>query len=387
MYNVLWIDDLYETPDMVQFAIEAEHEDIMLEGYTSFEEGFEVLEKRLVDFDGILLDGLFFEKKGQVAGTEDIHGIGLAIGKINELKSKKYFPWFVLSGQDKFTKGENDILKSNKAKCYDKSNPADVVKLFAEMKQEMSQQPTTQLKLKYNALLEVCADQFLGPDHFFRLFSLIEHLESGLNTRGGEDKLTAMRKMVEGVFKKLADYEVIPGQFVGSKGWINGAHHFLSGNHPDYVREMEIIPPIVCTNIERLLDVIQDGSHAYGALKLEVDDYMRNGQSDFFFRSTVYQLFDLLLWFKTFLANNTDLDSNKARWKAKLAHGEWILGRVIKINDKGYGLFQPENTRSTISIPPYMLTLNGISLNDRVKVITKPGPDDTKPHIDKISSI
>ena len=83
------------------------------------------------------MDGLFFEKKGQEAGTEDESGIGMAIAKINELKSKKVFPWFVLSGKDKFNKGENSLLKANKAKCFDKTNPTDVVNLF-EVSQMLS---------------------------------------------------------------------------------------------------------------------------------------------------------------------------------------------------------------------------------------------------------
>ena len=61
-------------------------------------------------YDVILLDGMFFEKKDQEIGTEDESGIGMAIRKINQLSSKKAFPWFVLSGKDKFTKSENMLL-------------------------------------------------------------------------------------------------------------------------------------------------------------------------------------------------------------------------------------------------------------------------------------
>ena len=41
MYKVLWIDDQYKDTEMIQFAIEADNEGLMLEGYASFEEGFE----------------------------------------------------------------------------------------------------------------------------------------------------------------------------------------------------------------------------------------------------------------------------------------------------------------------------------------------------------
>ena len=71
MYKVLWIDDQYQDAEMVHFAIDAENEGLLLDGYSSYEEGFEVLEKNLEQYDIILLDGLLFEKKGQEVGTED----------------------------------------------------------------------------------------------------------------------------------------------------------------------------------------------------------------------------------------------------------------------------------------------------------------------------
>ena len=156
MYNILWIDDQHNDPEMIQFAIEAENKGLVLEGYESSEEGFIALENKFEYFDLILLDGLFFEKKGQERGTEDESGIGSAIAKINELRARKIFPWFVLSGKDKFTKGENTLLKANKAECYDKTNPSDVEKLFNDMRSAAIKQPDTQLKHKFASLLEIC---------------------------------------------------------------------------------------------------------------------------------------------------------------------------------------------------------------------------------------
>lgn len=317
MYRVLWVDDQHKDAGMIQFVIEAKNNGLILESYSSFEEGFDALERKIEHFDAILLDGLFFEKKGQESGTEDESGIGMAIAKINELKSRKIFPWFVLSGKDKFTKGENSLLKANKANCFDKTNPTDVVKLFEEMKTAARQQPEAQLKDRYHELLEICSDKIIGQAHFSRLFKLVKYVENGTKVEGGEDVLNAVRKIVEGLFNVLAQKQIIPNELVGEKGWINGSSLFLSDKHNDYVIQTEIIPPLVAFNIHRLLDIIQDGSHAYGELKYKVDKYMRDSQSDYFFRSTVFLSFDLLIWFKQFIENNTDKDTNKARWSKK----------------------------------------------------------------------
>jgi len=385
MYKALWIDDQYNDAEMIQFAIEADNEGLLLEGYPSFEEGFEVLERNLEHFDIILLDGLFFEKKGQEAGTEDESGIGMAIAKINELKSRKVFPWFVLSGKDKFTKGENSLLKANKAKCFDKTNPSDVVKLFEEMKLAASQQPDAQLKHKYTYLSKTCSDQLLGPEHFSRLFALIKHIENVEKLANTEDMLNPIRKIIERMFKRMAEKGIIPEAIISNKGWINGSSLFLANKHSDYEHLSEITPPIVSENIYRLLNIIQDASHGDGELKLKVDQYLKTAQSDFLYRSCVFLLLDLLLWFKEFVENNGDKDTNKARWKSKVSNSDWITGTVTRIAENGWGTFQPDNAHATISIPPKMVSDNGLHETDSIKVIAEPSPDGTKTFIKAIS--
>ncbi|MFN9111889.1 MAG: hypothetical protein ACK5XN_17635 [Bacteroidota bacterium] len=381
MYKVLWIDDQHKDSEMLQFAIEADNEGLFLEGYSSFEEGFEVLERKPEYFDLILLDGLFFEKKGQVSGTEDESGIGMAIARINELKSRKVFPWFVLSGKDKFTKGENSLLKANKARCFDKTNPTDVVQLFADMKAAAREQPDAQLKYKYAHLLEVCSEQFLGTEHFARLIALIKQVESADKLVNTEDLLNPIRKIIERVFTRMAENGIIPQAIIDNKGWINGASKFLANKHQEYEHVSEIAPPLVRESIHRLVNVIQDASHGEGELRLKVDQYLKNASSDYFHRSCVYLLFDLLLWFKAFIESNPDHESNKARWKDKVNSGDWITGTVSRIANDGWGTFQPENSNFPLSILPKMVIEHTLNANDSIKVLTEPSPDGTKTFI------
>ncbi|MFA5229025.1 MAG: hypothetical protein WC446_04690 [Candidatus Paceibacterota bacterium] len=384
MYRVLWIDDQYQDESMIQFAIEAENEDLLLDGYSSFEEGFEALERNLEHYDVILLDGLFFEKKGQEAGTEDESGIGMAIKKIYELKSRKVFPWFVLSGKDKFTKGENTLLKANKANCYDKTKPSDVVKLFEEMKLAASQQPDAQLKYKYSELLEVCSDKLLGSENFTSLFALIKHVENLEKISNTGDMLAPIRKTIERMFTRMAEKGIIPEAILSNEGWINGSSKFLANKHSDYEHVSEITPPLISENFYRLLNITQDGLHGDGALRFKVDNYLKATQSDFLYRSCVYLLFDLLIWFKEFMENNSDNDTNEARWKRKVCIGDWITGTVSRVAENGWGTFKPDNDIKLIGIPPPMLKDNDIKEGDSIKVITMPSDDSKKTHIKDI---
>jgi hypothetical protein len=101
IYNVLWIDDEHDHPEMETFIIQAETMGITLNGYSNFKEGFIALKANLNHFDVILLDALFLED--EKSETVSKKGLGASIAKINELKNKKTFPYFVLSGQPTFT--------------------------------------------------------------------------------------------------------------------------------------------------------------------------------------------------------------------------------------------------------------------------------------------
>ena len=375
MFKVLWIDDQYKDAEMIQFAIEADNEGLLLEGYPSFEEGFEALERKQEHFDVILLDGLFFEKKGQEVGTEDESGIGMAIARINELKSKKVFPWFVLSGKDKFTKGENSLLKANKARCFDKTNPSDVVRLFEEMKAAANQQPDAQLKHKYAQLLEVCSDQLLGPEHFSRLFAIIKHIENVEKLANTEDMLNPIRKIIERIFRRMGEQGIIPETIRANKGWINGSSLFLANKHSDYEHLSEITPPLISENIHRLLNIIQDASHGEGELKLKVDQYLKSAQSDYLYRSCVFLLFDLLIWFKEFMDNNGDIDTNKARWVKtnNTLKEEIFIGELRQDNEWNYYVGN--------HILPYTKVHNVYAIGTSIRITSSIINTKTKPHL------
>ena len=383
MYKILWIDDQHRDEEMIQFIIDADNEGLKLEGYSSAEEGFEVLESNLERFDAILLDGLFFEKKDQDAGTEDESGIGLAIAKINELKSKKVFQWFVLSGKDQFTKSKNSLLTANKVRCYDKTNPTDVVELFLQLKSAAENQADTQLRHKYSQVLELCNDPYLGNNQFGRLFNLIKVIENVEPLQNTGDMLNPLRKILEGVFTRMSKLGIIPDQIVSNNGWINGSSLFLSNRHNDYECLVEIVPPLIAENLHRLLNITQDASHSEGTLKLKVNDYLKDKKNDYLYRSCIYLLFDLLSWFKTFADIHTDIVQNKALWRKK--EGDWIFGIVTKIQPNGYGTFTQDNSTQTLGIKPDLVKQHLLLGGERVKVTTKLSSDGNKTHIKELS--
>ena len=145
-YNILWIDDEHDHPEMEPFMIQAETFGIILNGFSNFKEGFANLNENLNHYDAILLDALFLENEN--SETVNKKGLGASIAKIHQLKSKKVLPFFVLSGQPTFTEKENDILEANNLKCYNKKNLEDVKKLLHDMRAEADMQIDLQIKRK-----------------------------------------------------------------------------------------------------------------------------------------------------------------------------------------------------------------------------------------------
>jgi CheY-like chemotaxis protein len=311
-YRVLWVDDQHNDSEMIQFIIEAEGEGLLLEGFASFEEAFENLQKNLEQFDAILLDGMFFEKKGQVAGTEDEVGIGMAIAKIYELKSEKAFPWFVLSGKEQFTRGRNSILTANKKRCFDKTNPKDVVDLFSVLKVEADQQEDTQIKHKYHKVFEVCTDKYLGTDSAKSLIDLLKSIENQQISQSTENKFNGIRKIIEKLFAAFNRIGVLPDNVFKGGGWLNNSCKFLSCSHSAYKFNGEILHPTIAFLLKNVLQLIQDGSHSQGDLKLKVDQFVKGQATSYLFNSIVFQLLDIIIWFKEFVDCNGDIAKNEA---------------------------------------------------------------------------
>jgi hypothetical protein len=383
-FTVLWIDDEHNDTKMLPFILEAEGEGLILEGYKSFEEGFDILEKNLNRYDAILLDGMFFEKKDQVSGTEDETGLGMAIAKLNELKARKFFPWFVLSGKVEFTKSNNSIIKANKARCFDKTNPKDVVDLFVTIKETTANQGDTKIKYKYNRVLQVCSDKYIGEKHFDRVLKLIKDLENNISTENPEDLLNPLRKIVEAIFSMLGKIGVIPDEILKSQGAINKSSLFLSSKHKEYKYNRVVVPPIIGENIYRLLNILQDASHAEGELKLRVDDYLKFSGSDYLYKSCILTTLDLLVWVRDFADKNPDKNTNLTFWSKVNKDTEWISGKVVQIAANGFGTFKSDVDLKTISITPKQIHEYVLKESDLIKVKAAPSPNGLKTYIKEV---
>lgn len=297
-YNILWVDDQHNDDEMIQFKIFAENEGIILVGFASFEEAFNVLQSRLHFFDAILLDGMFFEKKDQLSGTEDEIGLGMAIAKINELKPQKIFPWFVLSGKDQFTKSKSSILIANKKRCFDKTNPQDIIDLFHEIKEEANQHPDTQIRHDYHEIFEMFSLNFLPLEVEEQLLELIK-LPLPSSRAEIKGMLSNIRSIHESCLLKLEEINVIPDSQVS----FNNIVKHLSGNKipaSNYQPTTKEYQNDAIENLNKWLH-FTCGKYIHNLRDENYNGYMI---SKYAVESLRFGILEILLWFKKVYEEN-----------------------------------------------------------------------------------
>lgn len=229
------------------------------------------------------------------------------------LRPKKYFPLFVLSAQ--LTKDENQGLKEYIGESHIYVKSKDEERLIENIKKSVVELPDYIFRKKYANVLSVFKDKHLGEKHYDRIFKLIKWIESSKDIDDTEDELTKIRKILEAIFHSLSKHGLVPSEITSAKGWLNGTSLFLSNKHYRYIQLQPYIHPTVSDSIFRLLNIIQDGSHVEGELKLRVDEHIQLNQCDYLFKSCTLLLFDIIIWYKKICQSFPDVATNKTLWK------------------------------------------------------------------------
>jgi len=274
-------------------------------------------------------------------------------------------------------------------KCYKKG--LEVGLLFDAVIEGAENLRDTQIRHKYPKVFELCSPKYIGEDSSAVLLTAIKSIEQGIPDINFKDSFTPIRKILERLFTKLNKLSIIPDEIFAEKGCVNKSSLFLAGRHEKFSINEGLIHPVICSLLHSFLQITQDSSHDNDHLRLKVSQFVDEMQTQYLFQASLFQLFEILIWFKNFIDNHPDPDQNKKLW-SEIAHdplpGEaWIPGIVSRIAENGFGTFQPDNHSKSLSIMPYSITLNNLNENDKIEITTKPDPTGTKTHIDQIRKI
>jgi len=356
IYNILWIDDEHESLSGLKGR--AKRNDIHLIPFKSLEGGMSELERNYPQYDGVLLDAKFFESEDDEAGTEDTEASFRAKERI--LRLPKKFEIFVLTGQAEAF--ESKMYKKAFPNVYQKGKDSEVERLFVEIKQAAENQEDTQLRHEYQRVFDVCSERYIGElagQDLLVLLKVGENLDIGVN-------FPDVRKIVEDIFIAFAKYNLLPRDFVSPQISLTASSKFLAGKkysgdlftEKGYEHEAEThIPSHIADSIKNILLITQPGAH-----RSDVDRHVKSVRTCYLFKSVVFQLLDILIWFKMYVDSNPKTENwvkvNSDSEETGVVENEetWILGTVINHNSqKGFAFFAPSGGGDNYYIPAHLV--------------------------------
>lgn len=359
-YNILWIDDEHETLSGTKGR--AKRNGINLIPYKSLDGGMSELERNYPYYDGVLLDAKFFENEDDEAGSEDTYASFRAKDRILQIPKK--FEIFILTGQAEAY--EDRTFKKAFTKVYEKGKDEDVNRLFNDIKEAAKGQLDTQLRHSFKRVFDLCTERYVGELAGQDLLNLLKVTdESDI-----DNDFNTIRKIVEDLFTAFHKYNLLPIEFVSPGVALNESSKFLAGKSSDgsffsekgfqHLEETHL-PRQIASYLRSILSITQAGSH-----RSNIDKFVKQVRTPYLFKSVLYQLMDVLVWFKMYVDGNPKSE-NWQRTEGFIAEAgampsELIEGKVINMNiDKGFAFFQPDAGGSNIFIPPHLVTANNLT--------------------------
>jgi len=388
VYNILWIDDEHEQLSGTKGR--AKRNGITLIPFKSLDGGISELERNYPNYDGVLLDAKFFENETDEAGSEDTYASFRAKERILQLPKK--FEIFVLTGQAEAY--ENNTFKKAFTKVYEKGKDEDINRLFEDIKGAARSQVDTQLRHSYKRVFDVCTERYIGELAGQDLLSLLK-----VNDEASIDvDLNAIRKVVEDLIIAFHKYNLLPIEFVNPTVFLNESSRFLAGKATDGTLFTEKgfqhlegthLPQQVASYLRSILSITQAGSH-----RSSVDKHVKSVRTPYLFKSVLFQLLDILVWFKMYVDGSPKTENwHKLVTEEVVAvyePPELVPGTVINyIPEKGFAFFKPDSGGENTFIPPHIVSscglANGQSINVEIEEYADNRSGETKARVKKIT--
>ncbi|HRH48244.1 MAG TPA: hypothetical protein PLP23_05820 [Panacibacter sp.] len=365
LYNILWIDDEHES--LAGTKGRAKRNGINLIPFKSLNNGMYELENNYPFYDGVLLDAKFFENEDDVKGSEDTYNVHRAKERLLQLKKK--FEVFILTGQAEAY--EDKTFKKAFTKIYKKGSDDEIDRLFADIKLAAATQEDTQIRHAYKRVFDVCTEKYIGELAGQDVLNLLKvnddlHIDNHFN---------AIRKIVEDLFTAFSKYRLLPLEFVTPGVALNESSRFLAGKSADgtpfiekgYQHSEEThLPLLIASSLRSILSITQAGSH-----RSNIDLHVKTIKTPYLFKSVLFQLFDVLAWFKQYVDSNPKTENwiriDNVTEAIPVSAEDTVMGKVININQqKGFAFFKPDAVGDNVFIPPHLVTNH--SLTDQMPV-------------------
>lgn len=318
-YNVIWIDDEWDTRGTSFIKTCKLKHQILISAYKTRKKGIAALENNLKHWDAVILDAKAFNNsEDEVA---DVDGLYAAKDRLIELRQQRYIPFFVLTRQPNLI--DDKMFEKSVGKFYKKDLDGQN-KLIADLKEEVSKSSRFQIKSLYYDAVEQLSDISLETcEDVIDILEAMHHPELPFTAKL---HFNPLRQALENIFRKANQVGIIPDEFFPSEIVnLNQCFMFLKGNDAERIgmRFGEVGERVVPKYIENMMGLIISLGNANSHSKLtdsEIQEaekrIINEGMNT---KSLVYsmalQLCEIVSWMNQYMREHPDKDVNLEKCK------------------------------------------------------------------------
>ncbi|NLR94432.1 MULTISPECIES: response regulator [Flammeovirga] len=303
--KVLLVDD--QLDQLESFIVNAETKGLDIFEVKSLEEAKEVILNKKNHFDAVILDVRFYLEKGSTKVGQKAYQEAVSFFTTQEMKFFTFTGVKNLEYDESFreTYGFDEDDSEFFLKGKDDNRLIERIKTFVQ-----EEAVNWKIRNEHYELFKLCSDQYLGQHTEKELITLLSIIQddSEVNNNLEVYLFNPIRKLLEDLFKVLYRKDLIPLALVpNGQVRLGPSNRFCAGFDVDgFELNQPYFPRLIADQVKFILAVTQPASH-----RSSLDGHLELNTQNYLLKGVLYQLFDVLCWFKSFI----DTHPQANNWK------------------------------------------------------------------------
>lgn len=301
-YNILWADD--EVDALIDRYEERfnDNDIAIVEWAHDGKELEERLSTSVYKIDAVIIDANFNYTKivpGNELNERNISGLDYA-HSLYAHKFNRSIPFFLFTQRtdemlhnklDERPEFNDDFIRH--WNWFRKNDDDELAELFDSIKKEVNNRNSDSFRIRNKYCKEFEAAKNIEDAERYLMTGLL-YLYEDDSWKNVQDYFNPARKIVERMMAKCMELNILPPDTTLN----NASRYFSNTSNDNHIRlKEEIMPRALAESFFYFLKITQDGSHDENDMTLGVDKYVRESKNINLYRTILYIVMDLLVWF------------------------------------------------------------------------------------------
>lgn len=332
VYNIIWADDEYQSlknDHEIRKFLDVYNVEVLVWVPTSMSLK-NALDHYKDKVDAVIIDGNFAKSEVDYVEPDDISGLIDTLTFIELFNVKRDIPFFLYTSKKVFLQeicknGELDYFLSTERLIQKGEIETLTKKIILDVDHIHSIEHM--VNTKYFSLFKIAKGVDEQSAENLHQFLLDEARDKKFDK--SIDLFNQLRGIMEQIMERCKENGIIP-QEVQSLNNFKNFYTYISYYDSQtkstksywyglkvHGRKLKphngIMPIPIGYSFDKLIDIIQDGSHKIQNLNLHVSEYVQEAESPFLFRSCLYQVMDVIRWYGDIMEKlkNGSVNANK----------------------------------------------------------------------------